>query len=81
MKYLEIRAKIKSVKKINKIFLCILTYIWKYDIFSTYLNFDEICLFGYLAQEIQLGPSNNLILCISSQQTPCSRYFILTIQL
>ena len=41
IKCLEMRAKIKSVWKINEIFLCIFTYIWKLDIFSTYLNFDE----------------------------------------
>ena len=41
IKCLEMRAKMKSVRKINEIFLCILTYIWKFDIFSKFLNFDE----------------------------------------
>ena len=40
-KCLEMRANIKSVRKIHEIFLCIFTYIWKFDIFSTYLNFDK----------------------------------------
>ena len=47
IKCLEMRAKIKSVRKINEIFLCIFTYIWKLDIFSTYLNFDKKWFFGY----------------------------------
>ena len=47
IKCLEMRAKIKSVRKINEIFLCIFTYIRKSDIFSTYLNFDEKLIFGY----------------------------------
>ena len=35
------RAKIKSVRKINEILLCIFTYIQKSDIFSIYLYFDD----------------------------------------
>ena len=41
------RAKIKSVRKINDIFLYIFTYILKSDIFSTFLNFYEKCVFGH----------------------------------
>ena len=36
------KAEIKSVRKIIEIFLCIFTYILKLDIFSIYLNFDDI---------------------------------------
>ena len=52
IKCLEMRAKIKSVRKINEIFLCIFTYIWKLDIFSTYLNFDKKWFFGYFKSQI-----------------------------
>ena len=34
LKCLEMKAKIKSVRKNNEIFLCIFTYTWKSDIFS-----------------------------------------------
>ena len=47
IKCLEMRAKIKSVRKMNEIFLCIFTYNWKSDIFSTYPNFDNKWFFGY----------------------------------
>ena len=46
------RANIKSVRKINEIFLCIFTYIQKSDIFSTYLNFYENIFFGYFKSQI-----------------------------
>ena len=46
------RAKIKSVRNINKIFFCIFTYIWKLDIFSTFLNFEEKWFFGYFKSQI-----------------------------
>ena len=52
IKCLEMRAKWKSVRKINEIFLCIFTYIWKLDIFSTYPNFDETWFFGYFKTQI-----------------------------
>ena len=41
-----------KILNINKIFLCISTYIWKLDIFSTYLNFNEKWFFGYFKREI-----------------------------
>ena len=41
------RAKIKSVWYIIEIFLCILDYICKSDIFSTYPNLDETNVFCY----------------------------------
>ena len=37
---------------INKIFLYLFTYIWKYDNFSKYLNFDENLFFGYFKSQI-----------------------------
>ena len=46
------RENIRSVRKINEIFLCIFTYIWKLDIFSTYLNFDKKWFFGYFKSQI-----------------------------
>ena len=52
IKCLEMRAKIRSVRKINEIFLCIFIYIWKLEIFSTYLNFDEKWFFGYFKSQI-----------------------------
>ena len=52
IKCLEMRAKIKSVRKINEIFLCIFTYIWKSDIFSKYLNFDKKYFFDYFKSQI-----------------------------
>ena len=54
---LEMRAKKKSVRKINKIFFCIFTYIWKSDIFSTYLNFDEKWFFGHFKSQISKCPT------------------------
>ena len=36
IKCLEMRAKIKSVRKINETFFCIFTYIWKSDIFPPF---------------------------------------------
>ena len=62
IKCLEMRAKIKSVRKINEIFLCIFTYIWKLDIFSTYLNFDEKWFFGYFKSQISKCPIYTKIL-------------------
>ena len=35
-----------------KYFLCIWTYIWKSDIFSKYLIFDEKCFFGHFKSQI-----------------------------
>ena len=58
----KMRAKIKSVRKINKIFLCIFTYIWKSDIFSTYLNFDEKWFFGHFKSQISKWPIHTKIL-------------------
>ena len=52
IKCLEMRAKIKLVRKINEFFLCIFIYIWKLDIFSTYLNFDEKWFFCYFKSQI-----------------------------
>ena len=52
IKSLEMRAKIKSIRKINEIFLCIFTYIWKSDIFSTFLNFDKKYFFDYFKSQI-----------------------------
>ena len=52
IKCLELRAKIKSVQKIHEIFLCIFKYIWKLDIFSTYLNFDKKWFFCYFKSQI-----------------------------
>ena len=51
------RAKIKSVRKINEIFLCIFTYIKKSDIFSTYLNFYEFFFLAILKAKYQNVPS------------------------
>ena len=52
IKCLEMRAKIKSVRKINEIFLCIFNYIRKSDIFSKYLNFDKKYYFAYFNSQI-----------------------------
>ena len=52
IKCLEMRPKIKSVRKINDFFLCIFPYIWKSDICSIYLNFDKKCFFGYFKCQI-----------------------------
>ena len=52
IKCLEMRAKIKSGRTINEIFLCICTYIWKSDIFSTFLNFDKKYFFDYFKSQI-----------------------------
>ena len=62
IKCLEMRAEIKPVRKINKIFLCIFTYIWKSDIFSTYLNFDEKWFFGHFKSQISKCPNHIRIL-------------------
>ena len=53
IKCLEMRAKIKSVRKINEIFLCIFTYIWKPAILSPYLNFDKIFFLVILKAKYQ----------------------------
>ena len=47
IKCVEMRAKTKSVRKISEILLYIFTYIWKSQIFSTFLNFYEKCFVGY----------------------------------
>ena len=56
IKCLEMRAKIKSVRKTNEIFLCIFTYNWKSDIFSKYLNLTKnIFKLGFGYQILILG--------------------------
>ena len=52
IKCLEMRAKIKSVRKINEIFHCIFTYIWKKNIFPAYFNLDKKRFFGYFKSQI-----------------------------
>ena len=59
---LEMTAKIKSVWKINEIFLCIFTYFKKSDIFTIYLNFDVKCFFGYFKSLIFKCPNHIKIL-------------------
>ena len=72
IKCLEIRAKMKPVWKINKIFLCIFTYIWKLDIFSTYLDFDENWFFGHFKSQISKCPNISKIFpyILASKLTP-----------
>ena len=55
-------SKNKSVRKIKKIFLCIFNFIWKSDISSTYLNFDEKWFFGHFKSQISKCPNHIRIL-------------------
>ena len=57
IKCLEMRAKIKSVRKINKIILCIFTYISNSDISTTDLNFDKKCVLVILKAKYQNDPN------------------------
>ena len=73
---LEMKAKIKSVRKINEIFLCIFTYIYKSESLSTYLNFDKKCLFGYFQILITKCPSISRLLpqVLGLRMLPSQRY-------
>ena len=53
------RAKIKSVRKINEIFLSIFTYIWKLNIFSTCLILDKKCFSVYFKSQISKWPEQS----------------------
>ena len=53
IKCLKIRVKVKLVRKINEIFLCIFTYIFKLGILFIHLNFEEKYLFGYFKAKYQ----------------------------
>ena len=68
IKCLEMRAKIKSVRKNNEILFCIFTYIWKLDILSTYLNFIEKWVFVTLKAKYQNLPNYGNI------KTPRDKY-------
>ena len=52
IKCLEMRANIKSVRKINEIFLCIFTYIKKIWHFFHIPQFLRIFFFGYFKSQI-----------------------------
>ena len=67
LKILILQNKFSLVK--YEIFLCIFTYIWKYDIFSTYLNFDEKWIFGHFKSQISKCPNISKMLLYVSAPT------------